>query len=305
MRTSANMSCQRSVRFRRAASELASFVVAFLFFLLPLPAQQSQQTQSQQTQSAAGDAPGWPITSPMPSHGRVIPDPTNGMDRPEGASEGSCSLWEMAATQRATVSTSALQVPEKAKGEFGRACGDVRRDKLAGAEQHLRKAVQVYPRYASAWVLLGQVLEAEKRVSDAQNACSQATIVDANYTSAFLCLADIEAQQGLWSQALAMSERALALDPAASVYSHFYSAVAEFHLSDLTAAERNALDSIGDDRDHRIPQTHLLLAQIYGAKNDLNAAANELRAYLKIAPKGPDAENARKSLARLESRMNK
>jgi tetratricopeptide (TPR) repeat protein len=300
MRNSIDLSSQRSV-----VSAMAGCALALLVVSLPLPARQSQQTQSQQTQSAAGDAPGWPITSPMPSHGRVIPDPTNGMERPESTSEGACSLWAVEEMQRATVTTDALQVPEKAKGEFGKACGDVRRDKLAGAEQHLRKAVQVYPKYAAAWVLLGQVLEAEKRTRDAQNACSQATTVDANYTSAFLCLADVEAQQEQWSQALMMSERALALAPAAGVYGHFYSAMAEFHLGDLAAAERNALDSIGDDRAHRIPQTHLLLAQIYGAKNDLNGAANELRTYLKIAPKGPDAENVRRSLAQLESRINK
>lgn len=59
--------------------------------------------------------------------------------------------------QRSAVSAAALQVPGKARGQYGKARGDVKAKKLQSAEQPLRKAVEEYPQYAAAWVLLGQV----------------------------------------------------------------------------------------------------------------------------------------------------
>ncbi|MHB8525084.1 MAG: tetratricopeptide repeat protein [Candidatus Acidiferrales bacterium] len=198
-----------------------------------------------------------------------------------------------------------LRVPGKARGEYRKACGDLNGKKLAEAEQHLRKAVQEYPRYADAWVLLGQVLEARSRMEEARGACSRASTLISNYGPAYLCLADIAAQQEQWKQSLALAGRALALDPSQNVYGCFYSAVAQFHLRDLPAAEKNALATINADHFHRIPQTHLLLAQIYGAKHDLPAAAVQLHAYLKLAPNSPDSAQVRKSLAQLNSQIPK
>jgi Tetratricopeptide repeat len=83
----------------------------------------------------------------------------------------------VAGAQRTVVSAATLEVPAKARSEFTRACGEVRAKKLSSAEQRLRKAVQEYPRYAAAWVLLGQVLEAGKRTGEARSACSALPVV--------------------------------------------------------------------------------------------------------------------------------
>ena len=126
-----------------------AFAVAFLTPALP-------------AQNPTGPPrPGWPTSSTLPDHGHAPVDAVavlQPMDTPRP--EHSCSLWAIAGTQGATVSAAMLRVPGKARGEYRKACGDLNGKKLAGAEQHLRKAVQEYPRYADAWVLLGQVLEA-------------------------------------------------------------------------------------------------------------------------------------------------
>src|SRR5262250_2348532 len=105
----------------------------------------------------------------------------------------------------------------------------------------------------------------EERIGEAQSACSQSTTVDASYVPAYLCLADVAGHQKQWNQSLDMADRALALGPARSVYAYFYTANARFHLSQLQQAERNALLAIDADRFHRVPQAHLLLAQVYEA----------------------------------------
>jgi tetratricopeptide (TPR) repeat protein len=172
--------------------------------------------------------------------------------------------------------------------------------KLASAEDHLRKAVQEYPQYAAAWALLGQVLVVGSRIEEGRSACSEASGVDSSYVPAYLCLADVAAQLNEWHATLDLADRALTLDPVENVYGNFYSAMAQFHLGNLPAAERNALATIDADHLHRVPQTHLLLAQIYGAKHDLSGASVQLRAYLRAAPSSPDSAAVRRSLAELE-----
>jgi tetratricopeptide (TPR) repeat protein len=277
------------------AKEFVICAFAVLVLAQSLPAQDS----------SGGATPGWPLHDSAPSHASAdaigTPPPATIAERDE-----LCLIWTVSEVRAApTVKAGELQVPEKARGEFRKGCGDFRRRKLATAESHLRKAVEVYPHYAAAWVLLGQTLEAASRTEDARGACSQASTVDAQYAPAYLCLADVAGQMHEWQQALELADRALVLDPVQDVYGNFYSAMANFHLNHLPAAERNALQAIDADHFHRVPQAHLLLAQIYGAKHDLHGEAVQLRAFLKIAPNSPYAPGVRKSLAELEGQIEK
>ena len=265
--------------------EMAVCAFAVVFLTPSLPAQQDT-------------TPGWPLHNSAPDHAlpdAVGPQPPNITDTDE-----SCLLWTVAKVQGPTISAATLKVPGKARGEYRKGCTDLKAKKLASAEDHLRKAVQEYPQYAAAWVLLGQVLIAGNRIGEARSACSQASGVDSSYAPAYLCLADVAAQVNEWHQTLDLADRALTLDPVQNVYGNFYSAMAQFHLSNLPAAERNALETIDADHLHRLPQTHLLLAQIYGAKHDFYGVSVQLRAYLRVAPSSPDSALVRKSLAELE-----
>jgi tetratricopeptide (TPR) repeat protein len=251
-----------------------------------------------------GDAPGWPITNPDTNHNRPTTDPSVGMQRPSGTAEESCSIWDGPSSSRSAVSAARLEVPGKARDEYTKACGDLRHKKLTNAESHLHIAVEQYQPYADAWVLLGEVLEAENHVDQAQSACSEATRADSNYTPGYLCLADVAGQQKQWRETLDMANRALAIT-SEDVYGYFYTALAQFHLNHLKEAEANALQTIDADRPHRVPQAHLLLAQIYGAKQNPRDAATQLRAYLKLVPNSPDSPQLRIKLAELESQIQK
>src|SRR5229473_4843298 len=278
---------------RLLPKELAvcAFVVVFLTPSLP----------AQQNGSASGATPGWPLHNSAPDHAlpdALGPQPPSIADRDE-----SCLLWTVAEVQGPTISTATLQVPGKARGEYRKGCSDLKGKKLANAENHLRKALQEYPRYAAAWVLLGQVLEAGNRIEEARGACSQASGVDSDYGPAYLCLADVAVQRQEWNQTLDLADRALKLSPVHDVYGSFFSAIAQFHLNLLPAAERNALEAIDADHLHRVPQAHLVLAQIYGAKHDFHGAAAQLRAYLRVAPSSPYSAGVRKGLADLEAQI--
>ena len=270
-------------------SSLCVFAIFVLSF--PLAAQQKPGTPSIWSGAPPARGDGLPEAELQP------PDATR--------TDESCLMWMVVRTPAPIVSVAALQVPAKAKSEYGKACGDVKGKKFANAEGHLRKAVEEYPQYAAAWVLLGQVLEAGNHSEDAQGACSQASHVDPVYAPAYLCLADISAHKEEWIETLNLTDRALALDPVQNVYGCFYSAMAQFHLDHVADAERNALRAIEADHEHRVPQAHLLLAQIYEGNNDVIGAAAQLRIYLKAAPNSAESAGARKSLAELETKIPK
>jgi tetratricopeptide (TPR) repeat protein len=247
--------------------------------------------------------PGWPLHNSAPDHATA--DATGAMPTFGPDLDESCLLWTITQSHAATVSAATLKIPGNAKGEYRKSCSDLKDKKPASAEEHLRKALEDYPQYAAAWALLGQILEAGNKISEARDACSQASAADVGYAPAYLCLADVAAQLKDWHLTLDMADRSLALVPQHNVYGSFYSAVAQFHLEQFPEAESDALKTIDADHSHRIPQAHLLLAQIYEARHDPRGAAYELRAYLKVAPNAPDADSVKKTLADVEAQTQK
>lgn len=290
-----------------------AYAAAGLLLLALSPALQAQKSsphQSGPVTSGTGPTFGSSGTIPPPGQGAdpfddfygtapIIPMPLASDHLID--SEG-CNSWTESGVHSPTVSVARLAVPGKATGEYQRGCGAYKDKRLDQAERHLRKAIDIYPSYPAAWVVLGQVLDAEHKRQDARQACSKAIAIDSTYVAPYLCLAEFSATEDDWKQVSSLSERALALDPASNPYSLYYSADAAFHLNDLASAETNALAAVTLDTWHHIPQLHLLLAQIYAAKGEPDAEAAQLRNYLKVAPNSGDAAGARDTLAQLQSK---
>lgn len=244
-------------------------------------------------------------------HSPVPPVPDDRVKGPDGAAfattsgDESCFMWPLTGVRSPTAGVASLEVPGQARKDFQRACGAARDQKLASAEQHLRKALQEEEKYPAALVLLGQVLKAQLRPEDARNACSQALRVDPNYLPADLCLADLCAIQQRWEEMLRFANTAVALDPANDPHAYFYSAGAYFGLHRLPEAERNALKAAAIDKAKREPRTHFLLAQIYEVERKPDAEADQLREYLKSATDPQEVALVKKYLADLTGNLKK
>jgi tetratricopeptide (TPR) repeat protein len=213
-----------------------------------------------------------------------------------------CNSWTESSSHSPTVSVARLAVPGKASSEYQKGCGALKDRKLNDAEEHERKAIELYPNYAAAWVLLGQVLAAENKPGDGRTACSQARSVDPNYVAPYLCLADLAATDQNWQEVSILSGSALTLDPAGNAYSFYYAADAELHLGNVAKALQDAQNSISLDRWRHLARVHLLMAQIYKAEKDLNGQATQLREFLKLAPNSSDAAQAKLTLLQLAAR---
>jgi hypothetical protein len=82
---------------------------------------------------------------------------------PEQRIEEGCFLPPLSVTHRALSSVTDYEVSPKAQKEYHSACNALQSQKWPEAEEHLRKAVEKNPKYAAAWVTLGQVMEMRQK----------------------------------------------------------------------------------------------------------------------------------------------
>jgi len=212
-----------------------------------------------------------------------------------------CNSWTESGVHSPTVSAKRLAVPGNASNEYQKACGAFKGKRFPDAEGHLRKAIEYYPEYSAAWVVLGQVLNSEKKQEEAQQACSKARDLDPGYVASYLCLSEFAANANDWTQVARLSEQALALDPISNPYALYYAADAGLHFNQLTQAEMHAQSAVKLDEWHHLPELHLLLAEIYQAAGNIVGEGVQLREFLKVAGNSKDAPMARSILAKLEA----
>jgi tetratricopeptide (TPR) repeat protein len=244
-------------------------------------------------------APAPPTSATKLDQNRLILDSNEKQNSQKVAKEDNCFLPPLNMLQATRVGIADLQVPANSQREYESGCAALRNRKTADAENHLRKAVKQYPKYSAAWVLLGQILAAQQKTSEAREACSQPVATDSSYVPAHLCLADISARLQSWDETLKHSARAIEIDPTTDAVAYAYNAAANLNLHNLPEAEKSALKASEIDRTNADPRVHFLLAQIYEAKGDREREAAQLREYLPYATDPDDAAMVKSYLAAL------
>lgn len=229
----------------------------------------------------------------------------DGNGKTVATSEYACFLPPLNSVSAATVGLVDLQVPWKPQFEYQSGCDALRKKKIADAEKHLRKAIEQYEKYAAAWVLLGQLLEADQKPQEARDACLKSLNASATYLPAYLCLTDISARQKNWDDALKFSARVLEIDPTTNAVAYAYNATANLNLHHLLEAEKSALKALELDVRNSEPRVHFLLAQIYAAKGDRQSMSAQLREYLKFAKDPDDVAMVKNTLAKIEGETAK
>jgi tetratricopeptide (TPR) repeat protein len=229
----------------------------------------------------------------------------NKLVSPLAVNRDNCFLPPLNGQLRSSVGVADLQIPEKAQHEREAGCAALRANKISEAQGHFEKAVKQAPQYSTAWVVLGQLLEAQRKSDQASAACSKALATNSNYLPAYLCLADIAARAEQWNEVLGLSSRALLIDPDGDPIAYDYNAAANLHLHRLPEAEESALRAVEIDKKNTDPRVHFLLAQIYEAKGERDKEATQLREYLKFATDPNDIAMVNHYLSQLESQTKK
>lgn len=216
---------------------------------------------------------------------------------------GTIFLKRMENVTGTTISMTTLNAPGEAKHAYEKGKKAFEADKLPAAEKELDKAVKIYPNFAAAWSLLGDVHLQQKQLDQAMKEYQQALTADPQYVNPVFGLALIAMQEKRWQDAAQFTEQVVKMNAAAFPSAYFYDAVANYNLGKADLAEENARKFKSLDTDHRHPDVCLLLSQIFIHKKDYASAAQEMRDYLTLAPNANNAQEVRDTLQRLEAAM--
>jgi tetratricopeptide (TPR) repeat protein len=199
-----------------------------------------------------------------------------------------------------TVSSTSLVAPKEAANALRRGREAARKEKWDEARKQFEKAVQIYPKYASAWCELGRTLEELQDESGAWNAYQRAIASDERFIPPYVRVADLDLKRHDWAGAIETADHVVKLDPLDFPSVYLYRSFAQFSLQDLEGAEKSARQVLDLDKGHRYPAADHLLGLLLALRGDLSGAAVHLRAYLRLAPNAPDAAVARVQLAGIE-----
>ena len=119
--------------------------------------------------------------------------------------------------------------------------------------------------------VLGRFSKEMCRIDDARNAFSKAIDADNNFVPPFIELARLAAQERSWQEIVDLTDHAMKLDPLDFPAGFYLNALANYNLGRLDAAENSVRKAQRIDSRHRVPQTHLLLANILHRKRDHTA----------------------------------
>jgi tetratricopeptide (TPR) repeat protein len=216
-----------------------------------------------------------------------------------------CYQWPMSPVLSSTVSVTGMDISAEARQQFTEGCASIQKKNLKDAEQRLNRVVKLNPKYAAAWVLLGQTNKDQGNMKEAEKSCTQARDADANYLPGYLCLAALAARQEKWDQVADLTNQVLGMHPVRAPGATYYNGVANYYLKQWTTAEKSALLALEDSSKTQKSELHWLLAKIYEQKHDRASEAAQLHEYLVLAPDGPDAAVARRILHQIEAHAAK
>ncbi len=200
------------------------------------------------------------------------------------------------------VSSTTKAAPGNAMKAFEKARAAWLDQNADGAQRNLKKAVELYPAFAAAWVQLGKIQEASDPAA-ARDSFSKALAADPKFVLPFEQLAALAAQDGKWQETVDNTSRALQLDPAGTPQLWYYDGLAKFQLGKTDDALASVTKGLAIDPRHSVPNTEQLLAVILARKADYAGAIEHLKSCLTYTPAGASADLIKQQIAQLEQKV--
>lgn len=217
---------------------------------------------------------------------------------------GTITLTREFDTRGTAMSATSKLAPIDAAKHWSKAGEEMLADKPDRAQRQLEEAVRAYPGFADAWYRLG-ILRLHSNPADAQICLRKAAVVDPAFVPPYEQLAGLAVEQGNWPDTLQAVAHFLQLDAKGNAHIWYYSALSNFQLGNLDAAESSAKRLQAMDPLHNVRNGEQLLAAILARKADYPGALAHLRNCLRYTPEGPNAELLRQQIAQLEKHVAK
>ena len=199
-----------------------------------------------------------------------------------------------------TISMVSLAAPKDAKKAYDKGIDGLKKKKFEEAQKNFEKAVEIYPKYATAWYELGMLQAGQGKPDMAHKYFDTALENDSKFIRPYLQLAVLALQGQKWQELADITEKTVKLDPFAYPQAYFFNSVANYNLQRFDLAEKSAMEAERLDTRHQYPKNSHLLGMLLAMKKDYTGAAERMKTYLKYAPDASDAAKVRTQLAEVE-----
>ena len=213
---------------------------------------------------------------------------------------GRVPLHRLAHVDGTSISVTSALAPPAAKKAFAKGLEQAKKSKLDDAQKSFEKAVEIYPKYATAWYQLGWLQLRKKDAQSAKHSFEQSVAADPKYVNPYDGLAQIAMQANDWHSVIDITSKLISLNPVNFPDAYYDNSVANCYLGNFEDGEKSALQGIRVDENHQIPKLQYLVAMILVRKPDFQAAAEHMQLYLHLATQPEDIELAKKGLAEIE-----
>lgn len=214
---------------------------------------------------------------------------------------GSIVLHRMVQVEGFTISATSAAAPRKARKDYEKGLSLEKKSAWTPAQRRFQSAVDLYPKYAAAWVELGRMQMKQDHVDDAQLSLQKAVAADSRFLPPYYLLIAIAATRGKWQDLADNTGQVLSLDPVSFPQYWFLNSAANYNLRKLDLAEKSAIRGLESDVQHRWPRLELVLGLTLARKHDYHGAVEHIRKFLTVAPGDVNAEVAQQQLKRLEA----
>jgi hypothetical protein len=190
-------------------------------------------------------------------------------------------------------------VPPEARKEFEKAdaiLATQKKEKIPDSMIHLQKALSIYPNFLEAQLKLGAAYMDLQQWDKAEQALKRALEINPKTVNAYLALGEVYAHQKKYSEAEKALRDGLIIEDR-SWQGHFTLARLYYTRGDLARAARQVGLTI--QLNSSFPDAHLLAANIHLKVNNRQDALEQFQEYLRLAPKGEFAAQARQAVEKL------
>jgi tetratricopeptide (TPR) repeat protein len=187
--------------------------------------------------------------------------------------------------------------PAKAVKEMEKGLQSMQVGKLDDAEQHLKKAQDLAPKYPDVNYLVGVLYMRRGKSGEAREYLQKAVDEAPNHASALLALGEAEMQQRDYSKAAETLDRGLQLQPTAW-RARYLIGVASYQLRENEKALEEAKAALASGQD-KTGVSLILMGQAQEALHQRDEALASFNRYLKEQPNGSRVNAAKNEIAKL------
>ena len=181
------------------------------------------------------------------------------------------------------------KAPAKARDNYIKALMSIGAGKYNDAVSALDKAIKVYPQYASAMELKGEVLEQLGRRDEARESYNQAMAADAAYAKPIVKLAELAADDQNAEDAARWANQANRLAPGAFAKVYLVEGTAYYNLSRFDDAAKAARAGIEADHADAVPGLHRLLGEVLFRQRQYALVQDQFSRFLTAQPESAEA----------------